>query len=378
MKFIFNLILGLTIVSNPLSGYSQKKNITDAAMLMKKYNPMSGLDAGQKIVNDAKVFIDLAALNPETIEDLKMHFYRAEVYFALIELATMKAVSGNELNETLLEEYEAISKESFKKVMADPKKTWIADAEQFINTRVDMYFKMGVLAYNSKNFEQSTKLFLGAYSTNKFIDVFCASEICKEAYKFAAISLTYYTDSLIDKKEYDKATQLAKTVLDEMPINISIYIALININLSKGDLTTSEKYLTKALAIDPKNKQLYYVLGTSYMNLKENEKAEEALMKAIEIDPDYTDAQYQLGAHLFNWANDTKTSADQLDFNNPKYQLLVQKSEEILKRSLLVLEKYILINPTEKTVLEILWKSYYKLGDEVKSAEYKKRATDIK
>ena len=47
MKFIFNLILGLTIVSNPLSGYSQKKNITDAAMLMKKYNPMSGLDAGQ-------------------------------------------------------------------------------------------------------------------------------------------------------------------------------------------------------------------------------------------------------------------------------------------------------------------------------------------
>jgi hypothetical protein len=140
MKFIFNLILGLTILSTPLSGYSQKKNITDAAMLMKKYNPMSGLDAGQKIVNDAKVFIDLAATNPETIEDIKMHFYRAEVYFALIELATMKAVSGNELNETLLEEYEAISKESFKKVMADPKKTWKADAEYFINSRSEKAF----------------------------------------------------------------------------------------------------------------------------------------------------------------------------------------------------------------------------------------------
>jgi hypothetical protein len=101
-------------------------------------------------------------------------------------------------------------------------------------------------------------------------------------------------------------------------------------------------------------------------------------MKALEIDPNYTEAQYQLGAHLFNWANDTKTSADQLDFNNPNYQLLVKKSEEILKRSLLVLEKYIIINPTEKAVLEILWKSYYKLGDEVKSAEFKKRATDIK
>lgn len=35
MKFICNLILGLTILSTSLAGYSQKKNITDAAMLMK-------------------------------------------------------------------------------------------------------------------------------------------------------------------------------------------------------------------------------------------------------------------------------------------------------------------------------------------------------
>ncbi|NBW72635.1 MAG: hypothetical protein EBR24_07600, partial [Flavobacteriia bacterium] len=157
-----------------------------------------------------------------------------------------------------------------------------------------------------------------------------------------------------------------------------VIISIININLQKGDLTNSEKFLTKALAIDPKNKQLYYVLGTSYIDLKENEKAEDALIKAIEIDPNYTEAQYQLGAHLFNWANDLKTSADQLDLNDPKAPLLVQKSEETLNRALVVLEKYILINPTEKAVLEILWKSYYKLGNDVKSAEYKKRAQEIK
>ena len=373
MKFIFNLILGLTIVSNPLSGYSQKKNITDAAMLMKKYNPMSGLDAGQKIVNDAKVFIDLAAVNPETIEDVKMHFYRAEVYFALIELATMKAVSGNELNETLLEEYEAISKESFKKVMADPKKTWVEDAEQFINIRSRMAFEMGLKSYNDKNFSQATQMFCASYVIEEFL-----GNDYKDAAINAGLSLTYAVDSLLQKKDFDGALNIAEEAHKFLPLNIDVIISIININLQKGDFVNSEKYLTKALAIDPKNKQLYYVLGTSYIDLKENEKAEEALMKALEIDPNYTEAQYQLGAHLFNWANDTKTSADQLDFNNPKYQLLVKKSEEILKRSLLVLEKYILINPTEKAVLEILWKSYYKLGDEVKSAEYKKRATDIK
>jgi hypothetical protein len=151
MRFTYFLILGLTIASIPFSVYSQKKNITDAAMLMKKYNPMSGLDTGQKIVNDAKVFIDLAAVNPETIEDLKMHFYRAEVYFALIELATMKAVSGNKLDEKLLKEYETISKESFRKVMADPKKTWKEDAEQFINSRSGMAFEMGLKFYNESD-----------------------------------------------------------------------------------------------------------------------------------------------------------------------------------------------------------------------------------
>ena len=64
--------------------------------------------------------------------------------------------------------------------------------------------------------------------------------------------------------------------------------------------------------------------------------------------------------------------------NDPKAPLLVQKSEETLNRALVVLEKYILINPNEKAVLDILWKSYYKLGNDVKSAEYKKRAQEIK
>lgn len=372
MRFIYFFILGLTIASTSLSGYSQKKNITDAAMLMKKYNPMSGLDAGQKIVNDAKVFIDLAAQNPETSQDPKMYFYRAEVYFALIELATMKAVSGNELNELLLKEYEAISKESFKKVMADPKKTWIADAEQFINFRSGMAFDMAYKSYTDKKYNQATQMFCAAYAIKEFLGI-----DFKDAAINAGLSLNIVVDSLLQQKDFSAALKIAEETHKALPLNIDVITSIININLQKGDLTNSEKFLTKALAIDPKNKQLYYVLGTSYIDLKQNEKAEEALMKALEIDSNYNEAQYQLGAHLFNWANDLKTSADQLDLNDPKAPLLVQKSEETLNRALVVLEKYILINPTEKAVLEILWKSYYKLGNDVKSAEYKKRAQEI-
>jgi tetratricopeptide (TPR) repeat protein len=125
------------------------------------------------------------------------------------------------------------------------------------------------------------------------------------------------------------------------------------------------------------NKQLYYVLGTSYIDLKQNEKAEEALNKAIEIDPNYSEAQYQLGAHLVNWAGDLQTEASNLNYKDPKVAELDKKANEILLRGSQVLEKYVEKNPNEKTVLEILYKTYYRLGDTEKAAQFKKRADAI-
>jgi tetratricopeptide (TPR) repeat protein len=214
---------------------------------------------------------------------------------------------------------------------------------------------------------------LEAYKAKKFL-----GEEFKDAYTNVTLSLNYATDSLINKKEFEKAIQLTEAVLAEMPNNIDVYITIININLQKGDSFIAEKYLNKALAIDPLNKQLYYVLGTSYIDLKQNEKAEEALKKAIEIDPNYAEAQYQLGAHLVNWAGDLQTEAGNLDYKNPKVAELDKKASEILLRGSQVLEKYVEKNPNEKTVLEILYKTYYRLGNTEKAVQFKKLADAIK
>jgi tetratricopeptide (TPR) repeat protein len=369
-KLVWTFSFGLLVA---FPSISQKKNVTDAAMLMNKYNPMMGAEPAKKTVNEAKGFIDLAAVNPETAEDMKMHLYRGMVYFALIEVSTMDAMSGKTIDTALMRTYSEISKESFKKVMADPKKSKTRDAQDFINMRSDMYFNMGVKLYNEKNFEQATQVFVGAYGVKQFI-----GEEFKDAYTNTTLSLNYACDSLIGKKEFDKATQLAETVLQEMPKNIDVLITLVNINLQKGDAVTAEKYLNKALAIDPMNKQLYYVLGTSYIDLKQNEKAEEALRKAIEIDPAYTEAQYQLGAHLVNWAGDIQTEASSLDYKNPRVAELDKQANEILLRGSQVLEKYVEKNPNDKTVLEILYKTYFRLGDSEKAMSYKKRAEAIK
>lgn len=236
-----------------------------------------------------------------------------------------------------------------------------------------MYFDMGIKLYNERNFEQATQAFLGAYGVKQFL-----GEEFKDAYTNTTLSLNYAVDSLLDKKQFDKASQLAKSALEVMPKNIDVLITLVNINLQKGDAVMAEKYLNRALAIDPLNKQLYYVLGTSYIDLKQNEKAEEALRKAIEIDPNYSEAQYQLGAHLVNWAGDLQTEASNLDYKNPLVAELDKKASEILLKGSLVLEKYIEKNPNEKVVLEILYKTFYRLGEVEKANIYKKRAEAIK
>jgi Tfp pilus assembly protein PilF len=376
MKKIFLTLSIGSIVA--FSSLAQKKNVTDAAMIMNKYNPMMGLEPAKKSVNEAKGFIDLAAVNAETAEDMKMHLYRGMVYYALIEVAGMEAMTGKTPDTAAMRGYAEISKASFKKVLSDPKKSKTRDAQEFINMRVDMYFNMGVQAYNAKNFEQATQVFLGAYSVIKFIDEDCTSEKCKDAYTNTTLSLNYACDSLIGKKEFEKASELSKAVLEEMPNNIDVYITLININLQKGDAVSAEKYLNKALAIDPMNKQLYYVLGTSYIDLNQNEKAEESLKKALEIDPNYLEAQYQLGAHLVNWAGDLQTEASNLNYKDPRVAELDKKANEILLRGSQVLEKYVEKNPNDKTVLEILYKTYYRLGDTEKAAQFKKRADAIK
>lgn len=374
MKSIFfPAVVGITLATAPFTSFGQKKNVTDAALLMKKYNPYQDMEGAKKAAEQAKTFIDLAAANPETANDMKMHLYRAETYYALIETTSFGVTDPTKIDKTLMEQYDVVAKESFKKVIEDPKKTYKEDAETFINFRVEMAFNMGLKMYNDKKFDMATQLFATAYKLSEYILV-----DNKDAYTNAGLALHYAVEDYITKKEYDKALQLSEMGLQFMPKNIDIVIGMVNVCLQKGDMTATEKYVNQALAIDPNNKQLYYVLGTSYIDLKQNEKAEESLRKALLIDPEYVEAQYQLGAHLYNWALELKADAGKLDYKDPKVAQMEKQSEDLLRKSVEVLEKYIAKNPNDKPVLSILYQTFYRLGDDAKFKEYKTRHDAIK
>lgn len=353
--------------------FAQKKNVTDAIMTYKKYNPMAnGIEPSKKTVEEARKFIDLAAVNPETAEDFKMHLYRAEIYYSLIEVATLDAAKVP-LDEAKMKEYETISKASFKKVLDDPKKTWTSDAQTFMSFRSDMMFNQGLEAYNNKKYDEALTAFLVSYYLRTFIN-----EEYKDAEINATLSLNNQVDKLIDAKEFDKAVEAVNSVLEVFPSNIDALISMVNIYLQKGDVANTEVYINKALAIDANNKQLYYILGTSYIELKQNDKAAEALSKAISIDPEYNEALYQLGAHYYNWAAETRSAAMNLDMKDPKAKELEKKANELFTLALVPLEKYIEKNPNEKSILDILYKTNTKLGRIEKGQEYKKRLDALK
>jgi tetratricopeptide (TPR) repeat protein len=364
MKMKINI---LCIVFIFVAGFSfaQKKNVTDAAMLMKKYSPMAGAEKAKETATKAKEFIDLAANNAETKEDAKMHLYRGMVYFALIEVAQFEAMAGKVPDEAVLEGYKEISMESFTKVLNDPKGKYVQDAERFIGSRVTQYFNMGLGMYEQKNFEMAFMSFAGAYQVKQFL-----GQEYEDAKVNAMATYRYVADSLVRAEELSKAEELTNVANDLFPNDMTVLTNYINIALKSGDTEKSEKYIKEALELDPNNKQLYYILGTSFIELKQNEKAESNLLKAIEIDPEYVNAHSNLAALYMDWSIAIGDEARDLDYRDPRVNELEDQKKQLLTKAIPSLEKMIVAFPDNKSVMKNLAMAYRASGNEEKFKEW--------
>jgi len=375
-----SLLVALLFVGASL--FAQKSSITDAALKYKKYNLMGSMEENKKALAGAKADIDLAAVNTETVNDPYMHRYRGIIYFGLMELATMEAaLSGAQPDENLIKEYDAKIKEydakikeSFNFVLNAPKgKEDKKVVLEFINAKSQFVFENGLSMYNAKNYEQATQMFIGAYEISKYINVENV-----DAKGNAILSFRKSADTLMSQKKYDEANKLGEIVMAFTPNNIEVIISLINVNLQKNDMVTTEKYLNIATSIDSTNKQLFLVLGTSLMDMKQQERAAAAFLKALNIDPLYPDAIYQYCSLLFNWAIELRGNASDLKINDPKAKLMEEQALNNLNTSLKYLEPFLIANPMDKTALEIGWRTYSYLDQTEKSAELKKRWEAIK
>jgi tetratricopeptide (TPR) repeat protein len=393
-----NSAIAMGVVALTTSAIAQKKNETSAAVEFKnKFLPakFSGeFEDAKKSLLSAKEFIDLAAVHEETKNSAKTLWLKGDIYSNIILIGTqtmdtnfIKNVGENGLAISAYKQGYSVSTKYHDEIKSS------------ITQNVILLDGVASMLYKNDQFNDAGELYETIYNFNDAINLMDSSSLfnaslcfekalnyekaAKGYGKLAKVNYRGTTSAVLASNAYRKSGNIeeAKAIINEArkqhPSDRELLLELVNTNIDAGDAAGAETALSEAIASDPKNKQLYYTIGTIYIDLKENEKAEASLMKALEIDPNYVDAQYQLGAHLVTWASDMKLEANQLKFGDPNYDLLMKKSEDLYKKAIIPLEKYIANYPKDKDVLKILSQLYRNIGNTEKALEYKRRLDEI-
>jgi len=104
----------------------------------------------------------------------------------------------------------------------------------------------------------------------------------------------------MEEKDFLKAENILKDVLEKNPNDASALDLLGNLYFMKGDIKKSLESYNKAISIAPKYAHSYYGRGSLYLNLEKYDKALKDMYKAVELDPNYAEFRMALGATLFS------------------------------------------------------------------------------
>lgn len=148
---------------------------------------------------------------------------------------------------------------------------------------------------------------------------------------------------------------------------------MINMYIRQGENDKAVTYLNEALAKNPQNAQLYFVLATVYeQGYNDVTKAEESFRKALEINPEYGDAVIGLGRIYYNQAVQIKSNANAIT-DAALYQAEDKKANDLFKKALPYFERAVEIEPDNSEYQVALMGIYYNLGMEEKVAELEKK-----
>jgi len=422
IKLLMTCLLGLASAAT----FAQKGELKDAQSAYDTYTSLHG----QKVaalatkatasIQEAKTSIDKAAANDKTANLPLTYALKAAIYSSLAvddSVATTSAPLFTTADDAVKKAKELDTKAENKKLI---------DAANINLAQCKL--TAGVKDYQNKKYEDAYKEF-DYYRTVLPDDT--------NAVYYTALSATNAGDK--DPKYYKLALDnYNKLVTLKYSGNAKAYLDMSSIYLMLKDTTgalkaTSEgitKYpafselrkreieialqsgrqndvLTKiqsAITNDPKNKDLYYYQGLTYVNLadasnsksaKEKDpaakttdhnvaldnysKASESYKKALEIDPNYFEANMNLGYVLMRPALDIFNAAQALPASKQKeYEAALVKSNDMLDLAKPYLQKAVDIKPKDKDALTNL-RSYYRAKtDKAHAAENKAKADDLK
>ncbi|WP_341900943.1 tetratricopeptide repeat protein [Fluviicola taffensis] len=351
------LLAGIIMISS--LSFAQKKIETDAALAFQNFEKaqMTGdMVEMKKQLLKAKESIDLAAANVETEKSPKTLFLKGEIYTSMLLL---KMLGDAEFNKNVPENAKEISVKAYKDAY-DISNKYDSDIENSVNTIKQMLYTTGSAAFDAKKYKEAMMSFA---TVNDYTNVL--NQMDTTAIYYAAIAAENDTNWVQAAEYYKKAADAGYK-----PDIIYRSTAMAYIKAGQNDKAIA--FLKQAIAKSPKDKHLYFALGTIAMEMNDDPTVLENLNKAVEIDPKYGDAFYNLGSYFSGKGLELRQKASNLPPNAKKESdELLAKSLEFYGLAMDPLEKYVAINPKDVDVLNSLTKIARALKNTEKEAKYK-------
>lgn len=399
-----NIKIGLvaTTLFFATQGFSQTNNVVSAGISYKGYESalymQNDLKKAKANLLDAKKYIDPAMLDEKTKVDPKAHYYNVLINFGLIGLAGIDETGELDVYKNSGDSILNVIKSSVE--IANSNRRWKAELTDFFNGQTRQAVQGGNMMFEQKKYDMAFAGFAGAYQIKKIAGIKEDLEAMEEN---SIISARNYLDTLSKEGKTEDAMEFVTNALIIFPGNEVLAIEGVNLALSIKDLEKAEEYFNIAAAAAPDNKALFSNMGSIYLTEADKNytdfqkmsitdagyqeksdkveslysKAETNLKKALEIDANYVEAAYNLGVLYLGRGEKLKTEASQMDFNNPDYNKVNERSLEMYKNAIGPLEVYIKNDPKNVGVLNVLFQVHRHAGNDEKAMEYRKRAQEI-
>jgi tetratricopeptide (TPR) repeat protein len=352
----------------------------------------------------AKAAIDEAILNEKTGVEAKTWYYRGDIHNQICLDTTGKYSNIVAPLDAALE--------SFEKALTMPDvKNYKIKISEGLFTTYNLYFQRGANAYSAGNSEEAYQNFSKANKANllqiqanpiSLLDtgvVFNMGLMAERTNRMAEAIKTY--QSLVDMKYgesylYSRLSNLymnegrseeALKVLEagraNFPADKDIMIAELNYYLTANKLDLLVSKLENAIALDPKNTELYFVLGTTHgelikldsTNAKQHFNAAlTAYDKALALDNKRYDINLNAGALYYNTAIELNKKMNELPLEKEKeYETLKVERNKLYSSALPYFEKAHEIDPTSTDCMLALKEIYVRLELKEKADEMKKK-----
>lgn len=370
------LLIGALASLISLSAVAQKKNVQNAYRAFDKKNMV-----------DAVKYIELAAANAGTANDVKMLNYRGEIYFEihsneefrhLDELAILKCANSWEAlaqNPKAGKWYDAddLNKNITKAGVGLFNKGVGLHGEGKYDAALQLYNKIFDLIPLDKNGDlarsnvtKESVWYNSFFVANEMKDTRLSKELLQKlidaAYQEPQI-YSFMANIYQAEENKEKALEYIRLGRELFEFNVDLIIAELNYHLGNADYAKAEELLNLAIEEDPNNHQLFFALGSSYDNLGQFEKAESAYKEAVAIKADFFDALYNLGVMYYNRGGDMIKEANNMS-DWKKAEAHSKKAEAMMLKALPHVEACYALDANDRNILIILKELYYRNGND--------------